>query len=114
HNFGDEVLKDFGLILKSMFSENDIVCRLGGDEFIVLHTHAYSHNKIEAKLSSICQAIEERFVFDGIKEPMTVTIGALIVPYDGRTFDELYVKADELLYQGKSEGGNRYVLSKNK
>jgi diguanylate cyclase (GGDEF)-like protein/PAS domain S-box-containing protein len=114
HNFGDEVLKDFAMILKSMFSEEDIICRLGGDEFIVLQKYAYSRNKIEAKLSSICQAIEERFVFDGIKEPMTVTIGALIVPYDGRTFDELYVKADELLYQGKSEGGNRYVLSKNK
>ncbi len=114
HNFGDEVLKDFASILKSMFSEEDIVCRLGGDEFIILQKHAYSYNKIETKLLSICQVAEERFVFDGIKEPMTVTIGALVVPYDGRTFDELYVKADELLYKGKSEGGNRYILSKNK
>lgn len=111
HNFGDEVLKDFALILKSAFDDEDIVCRLGGDEFIVLQKNAYSRNKIEAKLKSFCQEIEERFVFDGLKEPMTISIGALIVPYDGRTFEELYVKADELLYRGKSQGGNQYILS---
>ncbi|MDD3170934.1 MAG: diguanylate cyclase [Bacilli bacterium] len=112
HNFGDKVIKSFADTLQGMFSDNDIVCRLGGDEFIILQKYAYSENRIKAKLGEVCNLIAEKYHFTELKLPMTTSIGAVIAPYEGKNFDELYKKVDKALYIAKEEGGNKFILYK--
>ena len=57
HNIGDEVLKNFGSILKESFTIEDIVGRAGGDEFIVFVKDIQEHGNAINRAQEICQKI---------------------------------------------------------
>lgn len=105
---GDEVLKNFGSILKESFTIEDIVGRAGGDEFIVFVKDIQEHGNAINKAQEICQKIRN-IEIDNFKGTISCSIGIAFYPEHGTTFKDLYNLADQALYQTKNQGRNGYT-----
>jgi len=106
HQYGDQALKDVAKILNSHFRRDDIVCRLGGDEFIIFLINA-SEELVFQRMESLLQKLNLPYEEDG----QTVRIAASAgIAYAARsdTFETLYPKADQALYQSKRAGKGRF------
>lgn len=108
HVIGDEVLKNFGSILKESFTIEDIVGRAGGDEFIVFVKDIQEHGNAINKAQEICQKIRN-IEIDNFKGTISCSIGIAFYPEHGTTFKDLYNLADQALYQTKNQGRNGYT-----
>lgn len=113
HVAGDLVLVEMANGMKKIMRENDIVGRIGGDEFIIFMKDTGALKNVEKKAGELLNMFQH--LFEGEKNPVTVTcsIGISIFPQDGETFKKLYVKADQTLYQVKSQGKNDYGIYEN-
>lgn len=108
HVEGDRVIRMFADILRQHARNNDIVCRLGGDEFI-LYLLGVNDRKIAAdRAKSILSALTERLMDMGYSTLVSVSIGIAIFPQDGRDFPTLYQNADKALYLVKINGKNSF------
>lgn len=109
HLYGDAVLSELSETLKSFFREDDIVGRIGGDEFLVFAKGIESRSTAIVKASAICDAFlrtytnerNECFLVSG-------SVGISLFPEDGATFEELFKGADTALYATKAKGKNSY------
>lgn len=110
HLAGDETLKMFADTLRAFSGEEDILCRLGGDEFIVFVKGVTDKRELSGRAAEIildlCRKIKEcRYMTD-----TSVSIGIARAPEDGATFDRLYHAADQALYFVKKNGKNAYYF----
>jgi diguanylate cyclase (GGDEF)-like protein len=112
HKTGDEVLKAFGDIARSVAGPDAILARIGGEEFAALLP---GHNSLRAK--DVGEIIAKRFAetiphrIDGVAIQATVSIGLAQFGTDASTLADLLAAADAALYNAKSLGGNRLVLA---
>lgn len=108
HDCGDEVLKGFADRLRRVIRGGDLLCRLGGEEFVIVMANASLEvaTKVAERTRSAIQ--EEPFIIDkaGRTIPITVSIGVAGRGPDSDP-DSLYRRADRALYRSKSEGRNR-------
>lgn len=107
HVFGDTVLAEIARKLKNCFGPEDVVCRLGGDEFLVFCQNI-SQEAVECRLGKI---IEEVFLrkSDGKQAVLfTLSAGYAMAPEQGCGFDELYRKADMALFAAKEDGKRQF------
>lgn len=108
HACGDQVLIDVANVLKYRFRSSDIIGRLGGDEFVVMLFDVRSDQYVERLMSGLKTAITKDYTREELTVTLSASMGAALAPIDGSTFEELYQKADEALYQVKKEGKNGY------
>lgn len=110
HKQGDEVLRKVGIYLKRCFRDDDIVGRIGGDEFIVLMKDIADDQILAVKAAQIRQRIGSAFASISTERTLTCSIG--IAPYDnaGETYENLFFRADKALYRAKELGKNRYEV----
>ncbi|MEG2897368.1 MAG: EAL domain-containing protein [Eubacterium sp.] len=106
HAYGDKVITAFAEKLKSYFNENDIVARMGGDEFSVFMSNIASKKSAEKKAYELCTNITN-IVVDGEAVAITGSIGIVVSSDGDDTFDLLYKNADKALYNAKCRGKNR-------
>lgn len=111
--YGDAVLKRIAGMISRNFKANDVVGRIGGDEFVV-----YCHNiNSEANAISIVERLfTQKKEFLDLKDnnELGCSIGVAFYPRDGKTFDELFHSADLALYLAKRNGKDTYsIYSKN-
>ncbi|WP_339510583.1 putative bifunctional diguanylate cyclase/phosphodiesterase [Pseudomonas sp. RL_15y_Pfl2_60] len=106
HAIGDSMLKIIAERVGSALRNDDVLSRLGGDEFCVL---ASLKSKDEARVLAgrILLAMKEPIVINGRCMMMTSSIGICMFPEDGNTPDELLKHADLALYQAKGSGRNQ-------
>lgn len=115
HIVGDHVISDVAQKLCTVFSENDYVGRIGGDEFAAFLKLSGTGIKmgrkiIEAKAKAACAIIDEIYS-DGKNEVnITSSIGVSIYPKNGKKFEDLYKNADSVLYKSKNGGKNQYNI----
>lgn len=110
HMVGDEVMIHAAATLKKLFRSNDIVGRIGGDEFLVLMKDVEDLSIIRGRLEKIVVAFNE-MKFDSMKdEIMSCSVGASISPVHANTYNSLFLLADKAMYRAKSLGGNRYMI----
>lgn len=110
HAAGDAVLCGFAKLLRSYFRENDVVGRIGGDEFIVFMKHVDSRESVKTRVSSLVQKIGE-LEFAEMPEHITSSIGVAFAPEQGDCYMDLYKAADGALYETKRHGRNGYTVS---
>lgn len=114
HPEGDIVLKKFAGCLKSYFRKNDIVARMGGDEFVVfIHSNIAADilsDKLEALLVTIRQELSSYYDRYGF----STSIGVAYVDQSINSYDDLYKCADAGLYIAKRMGKNRFYINKDR
>lgn len=109
HSNGDIVLAKVGMIFKQNFRKDDIICRWGGEEFLILMKNVrkgFAYNIIDKLREKI---YKQNFLFDDVNVSITMTFGVCAV-YDSKIkYEELIKTADNLLYEGKHSGKNKVV-----
>ncbi|HEY9876926.1 MAG TPA: histidine kinase N-terminal 7TM domain-containing protein [Leptolyngbyaceae cyanobacterium] len=106
HHAGDEALRVFAKLLQRHCRGIDIVCRYGGEEFVLAlpgTSLAQAYQRAEG-IRLDCQSTSVKY--EGEKIPLTVSGGVGIFPKTGKTYDELLKAVDKALYQAKLEGRN--------
>jgi diguanylate cyclase (GGDEF)-like protein/PAS domain S-box-containing protein len=107
HLAGDEVLRVFGKQLKYNARASDIICRYGGEEFLLVLPGMTEEGAIE-RAEQLRRAVAATRVSHGASQiTVTASFGVASFPLHGRTTDELIAAADSALYSAKSEGRNR-------
>ncbi len=110
HLKGDEVLKDGVSHLKKMFRGDDIIGRIGGDEFVVFMSNVTSREDIVNKAKSIGKSFYKTYSEDGIEVTVSASIGISIYPMDGADYEELLDKSDKALYEVKRNNKNGFCF----
>jgi diguanylate cyclase (GGDEF)-like protein len=106
HSSGDKFLTTIASRLKSTVRSSDTVCRLGGDEFLIITSGIRSLVNAQKMAQSILNCVQVPIEFDENKLVTTCSIGISIAPEDGNTFEELCQRADMAMYKGKEKGKN--------
>lgn len=110
HAAGDRVLVGLKQELEEQMRDSDLVCRMGGEEFVVLLTDT-SRDMILQKAEQIRQAVSQmNLTYNGTSlGEITVSIGVAAYPDHGVEESDLLRRADEALYEAKETGRNRAV-----
>lgn len=108
HVVGDELLVDVAERIKASVRDDDIVARIGGDEFAVLVADV----KEDADLAGLAEKIAEKlsvpFQIEGINFFVTASIGIACYPTDSEEVEDLVKYADTAMYDAKKHGRNNY------
>jgi len=109
HKVGDLVLQALGNLLLSRIRAEDIACRYGGDEFLLLLPKASRATTTE-RAEQWRIDFEALRTVDGEKVPQTtISLGVAAYPMDGITMEALIHAADQAMYRAKTLGRNRVV-----
>ncbi len=110
HTAGDLVLQKLSAnIMGSLKDYNPLACRFGGEEFCVILDQVDKKGAMAAA-EILRQAVEkERLVLRRQETKVTVSIGVAAFPVDAIEDNELLLKADKAMYEGKQKGRNRVV-----
>lgn len=111
HPVGDEVLKIFASCLNNSFRENDVISRIGGDEFIVFINKNISIEGLSNKLNNILKYIRYELSYYYENYGLSTSIGVSYKNSEINTYDELYKEADKGLYKAKELGKDRFYVS---
>lgn len=111
HPVGDLALQEVAGRLKEIFRSNDIVGRLGGDEFCVFMNRASDQEIIRKRLEEINKRCRKDYPVPGEEAiHVSVSIGAVISEAWMNSYEDLYESADKALYQTKENGKNSYTF----
>jgi diguanylate cyclase (GGDEF)-like protein/PAS domain S-box-containing protein len=114
HDAGDTVLIETARRLESCVRHNDVVCRLGGDEFLILLFDCAPVTTGFSIAEKIIAAIQMPVAIDdSVAIKVGVSIGISVFPVHGSNVEELLKSADEAMYEVKRKGKNGYGI-KNK
>ncbi len=123
HAAGDEILREIVRMLKSVIRQGDAVCRIGGDEFVVVFADSAPPRAPGSKPPENVQEIAQRFQAQvcsmrfpklGVEALGTLSISAGLAtyPWDGNDPDSLLRHADELALESKRKGKNALTLGR--
>ena len=107
HLAGDYVLKQLASVVKSRIRREDTMSRYGGEEFAIVlpEVDAYNANQTAEKIRKLVE--KTVFKFEDTKIPVTISVGVCSITPDTKDPGEFIKKADEKLYQAKSQGRNQ-------
>jgi len=110
HSAGDQVLQDVAKLLQQGVRPNDVVCRYGGEEFLILLPELDSDAAQSRAEWCRAQVSMPGAVNAAVGEPVTLSIGVACTAGMVVSPQRLIDQADEALYQAKLGGRNRCVL----
>jgi diguanylate cyclase (GGDEF)-like protein/PAS domain S-box-containing protein len=115
HAAGDAILQDLGNLLLKHVRGEDVACRYGGDEFIIVLPEA-SRDVTRERAELISEyARQFRFQFKGVSfDTVTLSLGVGVFPEDGKTSAEILKSVDSALYLAKRAGRSQVVLANGK
>ena len=108
HLAGDAVLAEVAALLKESVRSNDVVGRMGGDEFVVFLHDIDSKDDAIAVAERIEKRVKETIYYNNPEIKVSLSIGISIFPNDGDDIEVLYSKADKALYYVKNNGKGTY------
>jgi diguanylate cyclase (GGDEF)-like protein/PAS domain S-box-containing protein len=110
HETGDKLLKAVAQRIRATVRTEDVVVRMGGDEFIVILNTVRSSGQVNETAARINEALSEPVPVDGRPLVTTVSIGVSLYPRDGADMGELLRHSDTAMYQAKDRGRNNFQL----
>jgi len=110
HPAGDKLLKEVSTIFKQHVSDNDLLARIGGDEFCIIYRNQ-TLDEVTARLDKLLLAISSyRFVYDDKLFFVGASIGVIEIGHSASSAVELIKAADNACYKAKHLGRNRYFI----
>jgi diguanylate cyclase (GGDEF)-like protein len=110
HRAGDELLSALGTLLKTHIRGEDIACRYGGEEFLLILPGA-SMETAQERAESLRQEVKVMHQhYQGLK-PTSLSLGVAVYPHHGNTGPQLIQSADVALYRAKRAGRDRVVTA---
>lgn len=103
HEAGDAVLIEVARRLSERLRESDLICRQGGDEFVVLMPDHHSTEGLLRLAEKLLQAIEMPYEVAGQRMTLSASIGIATYPEGGETVDDLIRSADAAMYRAKAD-----------
>ncbi len=101
HNVGDQALIDVANILTSTFRQNDLIARIGGDEFVILGIIGEENHK-EKIIERLTEKVKEFNTREERPYKLFLSIGYVVYdPENPKTLEELLQLADQLMYEEK-------------
>lgn len=112
HIVGDAVLIKFAETLKEQVRKDDIVCRIGGDEFVLFLKNCKAKSDYVTIIHKLIEIVPLKVAgVTGVdSSENTVSVGIACMPHDGTEFLTLYNKADKALYHVKQNGKCSYHI----
>ncbi|RCX09813.1 putative bifunctional diguanylate cyclase/phosphodiesterase [Extensimonas vulgaris] len=107
HSFGDRVLQLVAERIAACLRQTDMLCRLGGDEFL-LYLHEADATAAEGVARRILESMLRPCELDGMGFSVMCSMGIALYPQDGSTLDELIKQADTAMYRVKDRGRGNY------
>jgi diguanylate cyclase (GGDEF)-like protein len=114
HDIGDEVLKEFAKRVKSALRKNDILARIGGDEFVILLPDLSEKTNVIEIAERIQQCLRDEWLVDKIQFKITSSIGIAYYTESSNKEKILFKNADLALYEAKKKGRNNYQIYNDK
>ena len=109
HSMGDKVLQTFADVVRRNIRSQDVMVRIGGDEFMGFFANMESETALESlhrRLNSELIKETVKLAGESFNIPLSISIGAVLVPEYGRDYDMLFPLADSALYRVKQSGKN--------
>lgn len=103
HSFGDTMIVENARKLKQFFRKDDIICRIGGDEFMILCKNIREKDLLR-KLAKVINAMTIMHEKEGQSIRFSSSAGYVMIPEQGTEFDDLYGKTDVALFAAKLKG----------
>ena len=110
HHAGDELLMALGELIQGQIREEDIACRYGGDEFLLIMPGA----PLEAALNwakELNRSVKSLHTRNTSLKPITISAGVAIFPDHGGAGMEVIGAADAAMYRAKAEGRDRVLVA---
>lgn len=108
HAVGDGLLVAVGQRVRACIRSEDMVSRIGGDEFVVVMSNLASPEVVENLSENILSVLRQDFRVDEATLRVTSSIGIAVFPNSGETVDDLMKNADAAMYEAKQNGRNTY------
>jgi diguanylate cyclase (GGDEF)-like protein len=117
HIAGDHALRELGKRLNKVLSDDVMIARVGGDEFVVLvhHQNRPDHKVAKERAREIAQQLLDSiavpiFINAESRAKLSCSIGIAHYPNDGNDAESILFHADLAMYRGKQSGGNDLVF----
>lgn len=107
HDMGDQILRAFAEIIRQNTREDDLICRIGGDEFLAFFcnvTDDHAMTVIVKRLNGQLTKEAVKLMGEDFSIPLGISAGAVMVPEYGREYHDLFALADKMLYKVKQNG----------
>jgi diguanylate cyclase (GGDEF)-like protein len=107
HEAGDKLLVELSVRLREMVRDSDFICRLGGDEFLILATSVQKEEQIALLVERLNNALHNPIRINGTDILVTASIGVALLGQRADNADELFKCADIAMYRAKQNGRNQ-------
>ena len=108
HGVGDRLLQSVAERLLACVRRSDTVCRMGGDEFVILLSQVEREEDAAFSARKVLRAFAVPHIIDNKSLDINVSIGVSTFPSDGPDAGSLMDKADTAMYEAKQQGRNNY------
>jgi diguanylate cyclase (GGDEF)-like protein len=109
HLLGDEVLRQVSSIFSQHLRKIDVVCRYGGEEFVVVLSQTDAEHALT--VAEKLRKVVENWQFPGVPRTVTISAGTATFPEHGSERDQLVKAADSGMYMAKQCGRNRVCVA---
>ncbi len=107
HRLGDQALQEVARDIQGLFRTTDVLCRLGGDEFLIFVPDIPDTALLENRAQLVVETVRRVMTDEAGKGvAITASVGVAYAQDTGMTFDKMYRRADQAMYQAKRAGGN--------
>jgi len=111
HEAGDVVLVEVARRLEACVRREDLVARMGGDEFAIILENISDYTKVKAVAESIVERISQPILMEGVTLHVGISVGGVIVNPEAGSIRDILVNADRAMYQAKRLGHGKVVIA---
>lgn len=108
HEVGDFWICEIAKTLEAICASEDIVCRYGGDEFVIFMKNMKDSDELASRIEQFQNIIHKDA--NERQQDVHCSMGLYQIIGSGHSLDECIKKADELVYEAKEKGKNTYII----
>ncbi|MDX1490803.1 MAG: diguanylate cyclase [Pseudohongiellaceae bacterium] len=111
HTAGDMVLREVAERIQTVIREDDLLARIGGDEYAVLLSSKHNETNVREIAARIVEALEQPVGVYNHQARVSASVGIAHYPGDGNSLDALLKAADKAMYHVKKTGKNGFLFA---